>query len=114
MDFYKIKLGSFVYFYDNWWFLHISFYSEICELPENDFGENYETNFSYPPTKLVIGQGTAVKITAQVLSDWTGTDSSYVSLKAGDTIEVSENQVRIVIDFKIYLLIINNVLINDN
>ncbi|XP_050430286.1 intersectin-1 [Adelges cooleyi] len=65
---------------------------EICELPENDFGENYETNFSYPPTKLVIGQGTAVKITAQVLSDWTGTDSSYVSLKAGDTIEVSENQ----------------------
>lgn len=34
-----------------------------------------------------------MNITAQALSDWTGKDSTYLSLKSGDIIEVTENQV---------------------
>lgn len=36
-----------------------------------------------------------MNITAQALSDWTGKDSTYLSLKSGDNIEVIENQVSI-------------------
>jgi hypothetical protein len=34
-----------------------------------------------------------VNITAQALRDWTGKDSTYLSLKSGDIVEVIENQV---------------------
>lgn len=66
----------------------------IAELPENELGQGFETDefsTSYP-TKLVLGLGKSVNIKAQALSNWTGKDSTYLSLIAGDIIEVTENQ----------------------
>jgi len=37
-----------------------------------------------------------VNIKAQVLNDWTGKDSTHLSLVAGDIIDVTENQVCII------------------
>jgi len=37
-----------------------------------------------------------VNIKAQVLDDWTGKDSTCLSLVAGDIIDVTENQVCII------------------
>jgi len=64
-------------------------------LPENELGQGFETDefsTSYP-TKLTLGLGKSVNIKAQALNNWTGKDSTYLSLAAGDIIEVTENQV---------------------
>jgi len=37
-----------------------------------------------------------VNIKAKVLNDWTGKDSTYLSLAAGDIIDVTETQVCII------------------
>lgn len=34
-----------------------------------------------------------MNINAQALSDWSGKDNTYLSLKSGDIIEVTESQV---------------------
>lgn len=65
----------------------------IAEVPENDFGQAFDADDSYPSNKLILGLGKIVNVTAQALSDWTGKDSTYLSLKSGDIIEVTENQV---------------------
>jgi len=68
----------------------------IAEVPENDVGQSFDTNefnSAYPPTKLILGLGKAVNITAQSLSDWIGKDNTCLSLKSGDIIEVTESQV---------------------
>lgn len=66
-------------------------------MPENDFGQGFETNdnfsSSYPSTSLTLGLGKSVNVTAHVLSDWTGNESTHLSLKSGEIIEVTENQV---------------------
>lgn len=79
----------------------------IAELPENEVGQGFDTeefNSSYPSTKLTLGLGKIVNITAQALSDWTGKDSTHLSLKSGDIVEVTENQVCIYD----YIVIIEN------
>lgn len=68
----------------------------IAEVPENEVGQGFDTDefgSSYPPSKLILGLGKVVNITAQALSDWTGMDNTYLSLKSGDIIEVTETQV---------------------
>lgn len=65
-------------------------------MPENELGPGLgieESSSSYPSTKLTLGLGKIVNVTAQALSDWNGKDSTYLSLKSGDIIEVTENQV---------------------
>jgi len=37
-----------------------------------------------------------VNIKAKVLNDWTGKDGTYLSLVAGDIIDVTENQVCVI------------------
>lgn len=74
---------------------NVIFFRGIAELPENDFGQGFDSEFgsSYPSPKLILGHGKSVNITAQALSDWSGKDSTYLSLKSGDVVEVTENQV---------------------
>lgn len=67
-------------------------------MPENEYGQGFDTDeFSspYPSTKLVVGLGKVVNITVQALNDWTGKDSTYLALKSGDIIEITEQQVSI-------------------
>lgn len=69
----------------------------IAELPENELGQGFETDeFSTSYPKLILGHGKSVNIKAQVLNDWTGKDSTCLSLVAGDIIDVTENQVCII------------------
>lgn len=70
------------------------FFRGIAELPENDLGQGFddEINSAYP-TKLVVGRGKVVNFTVRAINDWTGKDSTYLSLNVGDIVEVTENQV---------------------
>lgn len=64
-------------------------------MPENEFGQGFETDVftsSNSSTKLTLGLGKIVNITVQAISDYTGQDT-YLSLKSGDIVEVTEDQV---------------------
>lgn len=68
----------------------------IAELPENELGQSFrneEFGSSYSSSKPILGRGINVNITARVVCDWTAEDSSHLSLKSGDIVEVTENQV---------------------
>ncbi|XP_050533281.1 intersectin-1 isoform X2 [Daktulosphaira vitifoliae] len=68
----------------------------ISELPENDFDKDFNVkvtdNSNYPSSELILGYGTAVKFTVEVLKNWSGKDNSFLTIKTGELIEVSENQ----------------------
>lgn len=77
----------------------------IAELPENELGQGFETDeftSSYSPPKLTVGLGNIVNINAKVVNDWIGTDSTYLSLKSGEIVKVTENQVCINVNFIYY------------
>lgn len=64
-------------------------------MPENEFGQGFETDMissSNTSTKLTQGLGKVVNITVQALSDCTGNDT-YLSVKSGDIVDVTEDQV---------------------
>lgn len=72
------------------------FFRGIAELPENELGQGFGNDgfgSSYTSTKPILGHGKNVNITARVISDWIGEDSTHLSLKSGDIVEVTENQV---------------------
>jgi len=75
--------------------IFICYLRGIAELPENEFGQGFDTEFSssYPSTKLIVGHGKMVNSTVQALNDWTGKDDTYLALKSGDIVEVTEQQV---------------------
>ncbi|VVC37884.1 Hypothetical protein CINCED_3A015775 [Cinara cedri] len=67
----------------------------IAELPENGFDHGFETDefsSSYSLPKLTLGLGKIVNFSVKVVSDWDGYDSTFLTLKSGDIIEVTESQ----------------------